>query len=120
MSFVRLMNNTKWEEIRLGMYRLDDLSPMWRTKDVENHYVCDWDGEWFHHFRISGYEFIEWLEIATTSPEQTAAVGAVLARIHVPGEQVGCVFRVFGYASIGKVVEYLALANHSLRHASPG
>lgn len=106
MSLARLMNNTKWDEIRLGMYELGDLSPKWRTKDIENNHICEWDGEWFYHFRDGGYECIEWLEISTTSLEQAAAVGAVLQRVRVPGEQVVGVFRVFGYAPIGKSVEY--------------
>lgn len=110
MTHTQLMNNTKWEEIRIGMYELGDLSPKWSTKDVENHHICEWDGEWFYHFRSGGYECIEWLEISTTSPEQAAAVGAVLQQIRVPGEQTGGVFRVFGYAPIGKTVEYLAPA----------
>lgn len=120
MSLARLMNNTKWEEIRLGMYELGDLSPMWRTKDVENKHVCEWDGDWFYHFRTGGYECIEWLEISTTLPEQTAAVGAVLHRIRVPGEQVGKVFRVFGYAPIGKPVEYLTSSNNSSQPTAYG
>lgn len=120
MSLARLMNHTKWEEIRLGMYELGDLSPKWRTKDVENKHVCEWDGDWFYHFRTGGYECIEWLEISTTLPEQTAAVGAVLQRIRVPGEQVGGVFRVFGYAPIGTPVEYLAPSNHSSQPTAYG
>ena len=111
MRFARLMNNTKWEDIRLGMYSLGDMSPKWRTKDVENQHICEWDGEWFYHFRIGAYGCIEWLEIATTSAEQSVAVGAVLQSIRVPGEQVGSVFRIFGYAPIGKVIDYLAPAN---------
>ena len=53
-----LMNNTKWDQLRLAMYDLDDFSPRWRTKDLSG-YLSDWDGEWFHHFRTSGYETIE-------------------------------------------------------------
>lgn len=119
MSLARLMNNTKWEEIRLGMYELGDLSPKWRTKDVENQYICEWDGGWFYHFRNGGYECIEWLEIATTSPEQAAVVEAVLHRIRVPGERIGSIFRIFGYAPVGKPVEYLAPSNNSLQADSP-
>lgn len=119
VSFTRLMNNTKWDEIRLGMSALGDLSPKWRTKDVENHHICEWDSEWFYHFRIGGYECIEWLEIATSSSERVAVVGTVLQRIRVPGEQIGSVFRVFGYAPIGKIVDYLSPPNNSLKVNSP-
>lgn len=32
MSIVRLMNNRKWDETRLGMYELGALSPKWRKR----------------------------------------------------------------------------------------
>lgn len=107
MNLARLMNDTKWDEIRLGMCELGELSPKWRTKDAENGYICPWDREWFYHFRNGCYQSIEWLEISCDSPAQVAAVGAVLQRIGVPGEQVGNVFHVLGYAPIGMVVDYL-------------
>ena len=52
------MNDTKWDELRLGMHGLEIFSPRWRTKDAENGYVSEWDTEWFHHFRIGGYATI--------------------------------------------------------------
>nr|GEU28042.1 hypothetical protein [Tanacetum cinerariifolium] len=69
-----LMNDTKWDELRLAMYELGPLSPKWRTLDVENGHLSEWDGEWFYHFRNGGYKFIKWVEIAIESPAQRQAV----------------------------------------------
>ncbi len=102
-----LMNDTKWEEIRLAMYGLGELHPKWRTRDRETGFVSPWDGEWFYHFRTGGYSTIEWLEIATVSETQRAAVLDALRAIHVPGQKIGDTFRVYGYAPAGVPLEYL-------------
>ena len=49
-----LMNDTKWNELRLAMYDLDAQSPRRRTKNLESWYICRWDGEWFYHFGEGG------------------------------------------------------------------
>jgi hypothetical protein len=107
MSWVGLMNSTKWDEVRLAMYGLEDLSPQWRTRDVKTGYVSDWDGEWFYHFRVGGYDTIEWVEIATVTEEQRMAVGDALRKIHVPGAETSSGFRIYGYAKPGQFVDYL-------------
>jgi hypothetical protein len=101
------MNDTKWDELRRAMYELADLTPRWRTQDVENGNVSHWDSEWFHHFRNGGYKFIQWVEIAVDTNEQRAAVLAELIRIHVPGEQTDSGYRVFGYVKAGEAVDYI-------------
>lgn len=106
-GMIPVMNNTKWEEIRLAMYSLGDLHPKWRTRDIETGYVPEWDGEWFYHFRDGGYDCIEWVEIRVSSAEQDRAVLAALKAIHVPGERTEDGFRVFGYVEPGKSVKYL-------------
>jgi hypothetical protein len=103
-----LMNDTKWDELRLAMYGLGPLSPKWRTLDVENGHLSDWDGEWFYHFRNGGYKFIKWVEIAIDSPAQRQAVLTELAKVHVPGESTETGFRVLGFAELGVEVDYLA------------
>jgi hypothetical protein len=90
-----LMNDTKWEEIRLAMYDYDGVIH-WRIKNVDNGYISQWDGEWFYHFRIGGYTCIEWLEIRLTD-DNASYVIAKLKDIHVPGEIDGNVVRVYGY-----------------------
>lgn len=102
-----VMNSTKWEELRLGMFALKTFSPKWRTRDVESGYLSDWDGEWFYHFREGGYDTIEWLEIQTASPQQEAAVAAILQQIHVPGERNRDGFKVYGYVPQGIPTNYL-------------
>ena len=101
------MNDTKWNELRLGMYGLEALSPRWRTKDADNGNVSEWDTEWFHHFRIGGYATIEWVELATPDEAQRRAVLAVLKRIHVPGDETAEGFRVFGYVDSGQTVGWI-------------
>ncbi len=101
-----VMNNTKWDELRLAMYALGRLSPRWRTKDLSG-YVSPLDGEWFFHFRDGGYSSIEWVEILITTSEQQAAVEAALRRVHVPGQRFENGFRVYGYVADGEASGYL-------------
>jgi hypothetical protein len=100
------MNNTKWNELRLAMYNLGDLRPLWRTLDVSG-YVSSWDGEWFYHFREGGYSSIEWVEIQVESADQDAAVSELLKQIHVPGHRIEKGFRIYGYARDGHTVNYI-------------
>ena len=104
-----VMNNTKWDELRLAMYGLGNASPKWRALDAENGHLSKWDGEWFHHFRAGGYKFIKWVEIAIESAQQEQAVLAQLVKVHVPGERIEHGFRVLGYAEAGVEVSYLSL-----------
>jgi len=101
------MNNTKWEELRLAMYSLGDLSPQWRTRVMYTGYESSWDGEWFYHFRGGGYDDIEWVEIKVRSAEQSDAVLNALRPIHVPGEKTPEGFKVYGYLPDGQGCEYL-------------
>jgi hypothetical protein len=101
-----VMNDTKWDELRLAMYGLGDLSPRWRTRDVSGS-IAPWDGEWYYHFRAGGYASIEWVEIRVTSPAQEAAVLSILRAVHVPGERVEQGFRVYGYAAPGMALNYI-------------
>jgi hypothetical protein len=102
-----LMNDTKWDELRLAMYGLDELAPRWRTLDVESGYLSMWDREWYYHFRNGGYKSIQWVEIAADTVEQQVAVLRELARIHVPGERTVSGYRVFGYVETGRAVDYI-------------
>lgn len=106
---LKLMSNTKWDELRLAMYGLGPLSPRWRTKDVENGCISDWDCEWFYHFRNGGYKSIEWVEIATESEVQRNAVLTELAKVHVPGLSKDAGFRVIGYAELGVEINFLSV-----------
>ncbi|WP_234836389.1 DUF6678 family protein, partial [Sinorhizobium meliloti] len=48
-----VMNNTKWDELRLAMHALDR-RPLWRCKDVNGHYSGG-DQEWFYHSQTGRY-----------------------------------------------------------------
>lgn len=100
------MNDTKWDEVRLGMYGLGEPSPRFRVRNLQSGYVSDWDGEWFHHFH-ERYAEDEWVEIAAASPAQRDAILGVLRSIHVPGVATDAGFRVFGYVPLGTPVDYL-------------
>ncbi len=101
-----LMNNTKWDELRLGMYRLGALSPRFRVRNLSSGSISAWDGEWFHHF-FGRHEEDEWVEIAVTSAAQREAVLRVLRSVHVPGVATEAGFTVFGYVPLGTQVAYL-------------
>ncbi len=99
-----VLNNTKWEEIRIAMYLYKN--PLkWRTKDVLNGYISYWDADWYYHFKNGGYETIEWLEIQVKDEEQKNDVLCLLKKINVPGEVGENSIFVFGYAE--GFVDYL-------------
>ncbi|APW40376.1 hypothetical protein RD110_00445 [Rhodoferax koreense] len=100
------MNNTKWNEIRLGVCALKGPHPRYRARSIKSGLIGAWDGEWFHHF-YGRHEEDEWVEIAVVSPAQRAAVLAVLRRVHVPGVATDSGFKIFGYVEPGTPVDYL-------------
>lgn len=105
---ISVMNQTKWEELRLAMFALGALAPKWRTCDVETGYLSDWDGEWFYHFSQGGYKTIEWVELKIDSQVQEQAVLAAIRTIHLPGERSEHGFKVYGYLVDGNAVDYLS------------
>jgi len=107
MELIALMNNTKWDELRLAMYQLGALAPQWRTCCVENGYISEWDREWFYHFQSCSYASIEWVEIKFITYEQEMAVSKAISKIHLPGEKTENCYRIYGYALLGKSVEYV-------------
>ncbi len=102
----QLMNNTKWEEIRVAMYNCP-YNVQWRTKDLESGYISPWDGEWYYHFKDGGYKTIEWLEIKVETVEIRDEVRTILRNIHVPGVACDNVIRVYGYGEVGSFMDYL-------------
>ena len=95
-----LMNNTKWEEIRLAMLKYPSAT-VWRTKDICNGYLSNWDGEWFYHFKLGGYDNIEWLEIKVDDDKSKNEVVNILREIHVPGEVLINSIKIYGYKKDG-------------------
>lgn len=107
MELIGLMNDTKWDELRLAMYRLGTQAPRWRTCCKDNGHVSAWDGEWFYHFRNDGYGDIAWVEIQTGTASQHALVHACIKAIHLPGEQTKSGFIIYGYLPVGTAIDYL-------------
>lgn len=101
-----LMNNTKWNEVRIGMYGLGELSPRFRVRNLNSGHVSDWDGEWFYHF-VGRHEEDEWVEVAVTSAVQREAVLSILRAVGVPCVATEAGFKIFGYAPLGISVQYL-------------
>ena len=102
-----VMNDTKWEAIRLAMCELGELSPMWRTLDLNNGHLSAWDAEWFYHFSVGGYRTVQWMEVKVATDLQRSAVRSALAHIHVPGKPTENGFKIYGYATEDEPVDYL-------------
>src|SRR5205085_4759572 len=90
-----LMNNTKWRELCFAFSELEGL-PAWRTRDLLNGYISDWDTEWFHHVGPD-YCAIEWLEIDPRSCDREI-VKSVLRHVGAPFEESEIYFKVIGYS----------------------
>ncbi len=101
-----VMNDTKWDELRLAMYSLGDQSPRFRIKDI-GHEPSSWDGEWFYHFREVPYREIQWVELHVDCDEQRDRVRNQLRHIHVPGMETDEGFRVFGWIDSGVTISYI-------------
>jgi len=93
-GLVSLMNDTKWRELCLA-FSLFEKKPAWRTRDLLNGHMSDWDSEWFHHVGPD-YCAIEWLEIDPRACEK-ATVRSVLREVGAPFEESEHYFRVIGY-----------------------
>ncbi|WP_421080718.1 DUF6678 family protein [Ralstonia mannitolilytica] len=105
-TMVPLMNDTKWNELRIGMYELGAMAPRFRVRNIRTGYVGMWDGEWFYHFQ-GRHEEDEWVEVAVTSEAQRDAVLQALRAVRVPGVVTEFGFRIFGYVPLGTEVDYL-------------
>ena len=94
-GFVSLMNDTKWRELCFAFSAFNP-PPAWRSLDLLNGHLSDWDREWFHHVGPE-YCSIEWLEIDPGDCDREK-VRAVLREIGVPfDESESGNFKVIGY-----------------------
>jgi hypothetical protein len=105
-----LMNNTKWEEIRIGMLELQ-YPVRWRTRSLKTGHVSSWDADWYYHFRLldnivteKSYPLIEWLEIDLSHDKEE--ILAILKKIHIPGILMENSVKIIGYSK-GEPYEYL-------------
>lgn len=101
-----VMNNTKWDEVGAAMSKLEP-HPKWRTRDRHSSHVSEWDADWYYHFRLDGYDSIEWVEIKPTNANQQSQILEILRHIGVPGRVVDTEITVYGYVVDGHSVDWL-------------
>jgi hypothetical protein len=106
-DLVGVMNDTKWEELRLAMYGLGRLHPHFQIKDVDSDKPTLSDGEWFYHFRLRPYSTIEWCDLRVWSDEQRHSVLQCLRMIHLPGYETEEGFRILGWVRGGEPISYI-------------
>jgi hypothetical protein len=94
-GFVSLMNDTKWRELCFAFSAFKPIPPAWRTLNLLNGFLSDWDREWFHHVGPD-YCSIEWLEIDSSGCDRER-IRAVLREVGVFFEESGEYFKVIGY-----------------------
>ena len=104
-EYFSVMNNTKWNELRLAMCGLDP-SPSFRCKSTNGHYSAA-DSEWYYHFKSEGYGDIEYVDIFASDLEQRAKVEKILKTIHVAGFINLEGFRIYGKAIDGQHIDYI-------------
>ena len=100
-----VMNNTKWRELRDAMYAIESTTT-YRIKRI-NGYYSDPDAEWFYHFQEGGYDDIRYVDIFARDRSHRQQIGNALRKIHLPAEETGDGFRVYGYALPGQTIDYL-------------
>jgi hypothetical protein len=100
-----VMNDTKWNELRLEMYALTP-PPTWKTLSTNRYYYGP-ERDWFYHFSEGRYEDIVHVDIHVETPNQRELVLSALRRVHVPGEETPEGFRVFGYLQDGQGADYI-------------
>lgn len=100
-----LMNNTKWDELRLAMYGLEP-PPRWSTCSLTG-YTSPPQREWYYHFRDGGYDDIVYVDIFADTAVHMDGIAVVLREIHVPADEIEGGYRVYGYSSPGQIVSYL-------------
>jgi hypothetical protein len=100
-----VMNNAKWEELRLAMYAIEAVTT-YRCMTITGHYSRA-DAEWFYHFRAGGYDDIQYVDIFADGQPYRDKIRNALKKIHLPGEETEDGFRIYGYAQPGQSLDYL-------------
>ena len=100
-----VMNDTKWDELRTAMYEMEK-SPRWSTLS-DNGFSSRPDREWYYHFREGGYRDIIHVDIFSDDELHHELIRAEIKKINLPGKETKDGFRIFGYVTSGKKVDYL-------------
>jgi hypothetical protein len=111
-SLAPLLNDTKWDELRLAMYALGQQAPDFRVREIGADLPGPWDGEWYYHFRQGGYRSIEQVELRLRDSAHRGAITAAIERIGLPGTCTDAGFVVYGYAAPGTPVEYISSSSN--------
>lgn len=101
------MDDASWNELRMAMFHLGDNQPQWRSKEIKDDYLSDWDGEWYYHFRTGGYRTIEYIEIQVSNKKMRDLVRNALIKIPAAGRETKDGFIVLGYTRTTDPVEYI-------------
>ena len=101
----QVMNNMKWDELRLEMHALAP-PPTWSILSTSG-YRSQPDREWFYHFKVGGYQDILLVDIDVETPAQREIIRSALQKVHVPGEETPGGFRVFGYLQHGQAADFI-------------
>jgi hypothetical protein len=102
------MNDTKWRKLRLAMLDLSPLTPSYRLLHVEYGETTGWDGEWFYHFNLPTYRFIERLDLQPYNVLTRPNLHEVLKRLHLPGEETSLGYSIYGYSRGGRHLDYIS------------
>jgi hypothetical protein len=100
-----VMNNTKWRELRAAMHAIEPATT-YRIMSINGYYGRA-DAEWFYHFQEGGYDDIRYVDIFANNALHRQQIASALKTIHLPGEETGDGFRVYGYALPGQAIDYL-------------
>lgn len=106
MNLHPVMNDTKWNEVRLAMHALGAVA-RWRTRDRHSGYVSHWDADSYYHFRTGGYDTIEWVEIRPDDGDRLPELVDILRHLGVPGRVDGTSITIYAYVAQGEVVDWL-------------
>jgi hypothetical protein len=101
-----VMNDTKWQELRLGILRSNE-RVYFRGKNLGSDSIGQWDSEWYYHFNLDGHDETEWYELKADTEEGRRAIEDVLRTYHVPVELRDGVYRIYGYADDASDITYL-------------
>ena len=102
---VGLANNTKWSELQARMSGAGTTAPYWRTC-ATNGFVyppTGQDGDWTYHFRLGGYETIEWCEMTPRGSPGCIGVDeveSICREIGFEFERTADVVRIIGYRRV--------------------
>ncbi len=107
-DYYSVANDTKWRELRVAVLELaPSEQPRFRCKSLETGYLSEWDGEWYYHWTIGGWDWMEWAELSVETAAQREPVRAILKRIRFAGEETTEGFRIYGYVRNGETVDFV-------------